>query len=220
MCLTRKGYAKVGTFFVTSITLVKVRFTLLELIGILNPLGVALITFISDVRATSHNLDQVEKHGDEAVAIKRESFLDNPYKAPKESVHDMAETGSSGVNAAALHFSTSHIMAQNHSRTVLGAPYAAPVMRRGQEQHGSQKGPVRLARTGGASLCRPSTRDAVKAIPEIQTVHWVPTAPLTGAGETVSLLGSAFVVEAYQRQNRLAPERCADVPGLAHLGKL
>jgi hypothetical protein len=75
-----KSYAEAGTFFMTSITLSRVRFTLLELIGSLSPLKVALITVTSDSWATADQLDRMEKFGNETVTIKRELFLDNPHK--------------------------------------------------------------------------------------------------------------------------------------------
>lgn len=70
----------------TSITFSKVRFTLLDIIGILNPLGVTLITVISDLWVTSYALDHMDKYGDETVAIKRELFLVNPCNNTNRSL--------------------------------------------------------------------------------------------------------------------------------------
>lgn len=186
---TRKGYAKFGIFFVTSITLLEARFTLLKIIGSLNPPGVTLITLISDLWVTSYDLDHMDKYVNETVTVKRELFLANPCKKHQRSLSMItAENGSSGVNTVALKSSPHIIMTQNPSCTVLGACLPLLSGGTGRNSMGAKKAPSEFVRTRGASLCHPSTRDAVKAIPEIQTVKWVPTTSFANvAMETLTL---------------------------------
>lgn len=124
------------------------------------------------------------------------------------------------MNTVALKSSPNIIMTQDPSCTVLGACLPLLSGGTGRNSMGAKKAPSELVRTRGASLCHPSTRDAVKAISEIQTVNWVPTTPFAGVVmETVTLQVELSWCEPTSGRNRPAPERCADVPGLAHLVK-
>jgi hypothetical protein len=220
-CLSGKGYAEAGTFYVTSITLIKVSFTLLEAIGSLSPLGVAFITYISDVWATAEQLDQVDESGNETVTREGEPLLDNLYTALKESGHETAENGSSGVRTTTPNHSTLDIMAPDRSDSVLGARLPRLSGSTGRNVMGAKKAPSELARTGGASLCHPSTRGVVKAIPQIHAVRWFPAASYSDADmETVSLRADLSWWKSANNEDRSAPERCADVQGLTHLEEL
>jgi hypothetical protein len=78
-----------------------------------------------------------------------------------------------------------------------------------------------LPRTGGASLCHPSRRGVVKAIPMIQNVRWFPNASLSGADmETVPFAAGLSWWKPANNEDRSAPERCADVQGLTHFVEL
>lgn len=220
-CATAKGYAESGTFYVTSLTPVGLRFTLLELIGSLNPSDVTLITVLSDLGVTSSQLDRIERCGNDPVTIKRELFLDNLYKAPKDTDHETAENGSSGVKTTTMpNHSTFNLAAQNRSNTALGARLPRLSGGLGRNIVGAKKAPSELARTGGASLCHLSKRDVVKAIPQNQSVRWFPAASLSGdAMGTGSLRADLSWWKSASDEDRSAPERCGDVQGLTHLGK-
>lgn len=197
-CLNGKSYAEGSTFYVTSITLNKVPFTLLEAIGSLSPLAVAFITSISDIRPTTEQLDQMEKFGDMTVTKKCEPFLDNLCKAPKETGHETAENGSVSVKTAAPTHSTLDIMPLTVSRWVLGARLPRLSGGMGRNGRGAKNAPSELVRAGGASLCHPSPRGVVKATPSIQAVRWFPVASHSDVDmETVSLRDGSFVVEVY-----------------------
>jgi hypothetical protein len=220
--LTAKGYAESGTFYMTSITLLGIRFTLLEVIGNLNPLEVTLITALSDLWVASNQLNLMKRCGNETVTIELEPFLDNPCKAPKDTDYETtAENGSSGVNTAALNHSSLDLVTQDHSCTVLGARLLRSLGSVGRNVAGSQKASSELVRTDGASLCHLSKRDVVKAIPQIQPVRWFPAASLSGAYmETGSLLADLSWWKSANNEDRSAPERCADVQGLTRLGRM
>lgn len=220
-CLNRKSYAEGSTFYVTSITLNKVPFTLLGAIGSLSPLVVALITSTTDLRTTTEQMDRMEKIGDETVTKKREPFLDNPYKAPKDTGHETAKDGRAGMKTTALSHSTPDLMPSS-SCLVLGDRLPRLSGGTGRNGRGAKKAPSELVRTGGASLCHPSPWDVVKAIPSIHAVRWFPFASNTDAStETVSSSREELSWwKSTRDEERSAPERCGDVQGLTHLGWL
>lgn len=213
-----KGYAKAGTFFVSSVTSIAVRFTLVEFIGSLNPSEVTLITFLTCVKAASSNQNQMERYGNETVTISCELFLDNPCNASKESVHETTENGCFGVNNTMSSHSTRDLMAQYTSHAVLGARLLPLSGSMGRNIMGAKQAPSELVRTGGALLCRPSPRGVVKAIPEIRIVEWVPAASFADVHMETGSLGADFRGGSMPNdEDRSAPECCGDIQGLTHL---
>lgn len=142
--------------------------------------------------------------------------LTTHVKTPRESEHDTAENGSFGLSTAALN-STSLAMPQNPSLTALGARLPLPFGSTGRNSRGAKKAPLELVRTRGALLCYPSTRDAVKAIPAIQTVNWVPEASLFSVVmETVkSMVGLSWCEPTKDEAGQ--PGTLCRRSGLAHL---
>ena len=201
-CATAKGYAETGTFYVTSITLFGVRFTLLTAIGILSPKEVTPITIL---RVSSSQLSQI---GRCSVTLKHELLLDNPYKVLKDTDDDAtAENGGFGVNATVSdHLTLDHI-AQNYSLKALGARLPRLSGGMGRNIMGAKKAPSELARTGGASLCHLSKRDVVKAVPLMKSVKRFSVALFSDVAlmRTVSLWSGSFVVEVPQQRRQVSP---------------